>query len=311
MLYKLILEPEFEYKFHGNSFGFRPQRNTQDAVELIKRNLHGYKEKYILDADLKGFFDNIEHSMILKHFQPRFQCIISKWLTSKIVEGNVCRTPLKGTSQGGVISPLLANVALNGFDHNFNSHPNLAPNDIRRKITTIRFVDDFVVVSESKEILVRIQDLMKKYFNTNGLRFNEQKTTIVKRSEGFDFLGFHFIQYPHSYLKVLPAKSSLKKIKRSIKNVLVKNKQAKTDAIIYRLNQLIRGRAIYYRYCNAYNSFSKLDSIMFRWVWKWAKRRHPKKGRRWVASTYFPLETGNKWRLRGEFWNLIWFSDIK
>ena len=98
----MILEPEFEQKFHKNSFGFRPGRSTQDVVELIKKNFAGFQEKYILDADLKGFFDNIEHHVILKHFQPRFQVVIEKWLKSKIIEKNICRKPLKGTPQGVV-----------------------------------------------------------------------------------------------------------------------------------------------------------------------------------------------------------------
>ncbi len=311
MLYKLILEPEFEYKFHKNSFGFRPQRSTQDAVELIKRNLGGYQEKYILDADLKGFFDNIEHSLILKHFQPRFQVVINKWLKSKIVDNNVCRKPLKGTPQGGVISPLLANVALNEFDYKFNPYPNISIKDIRCNITTIRFADDFVVISSSKQILERIYFLMVKYFDKNGLQFNKMKTKIVERSKGFDFLGFHFIKYPHSYLKVTPSKSSLRKVKRSVKDVLDRNKQVKTDAIIYRLNQIIRGWAMYFRYCNAYASFTTLNHIVFRWVWNWAKRRHPQKGKKWIARKYFPLEINNKWRLKGKHWNLTWFSDIK
>jgi len=311
MLFKLILEPEFEYKFHGNSFGFRPQRNTQDAVELIKRNFGGIKEKYILDADLKGFFDNIEHSMILKHFLPRYQHIINKWLKSKIVENDICRKPLKGTPQGGVISPLLANVALNEFDHYFNPNSNLHLKDIRWKMITIRFADDYVVISESKQILQRIRGLMEKYFSKNGLQFNEKKTKIVERSKGFNFLGFHFIKYPRSYLKVTPSKSSMRKVKKHIKEILDTNKQAKTDAIIYRINQILRGWAMYYRYCNAYQFFSSLDNLLFKWIWNWAKRRHPNKGRKWVVNKYYSSELGNRWRLKGEYWNLMKFSDIK
>ena len=311
MLYKLILEPEFEQKFHKNSFGFRPGRSTQDAVELIKSNLGGFREKYILDADLKRFFDNIEHSLILKHFQPRYQTVIRKWLKSKILENNTCRTPLKGTPQGGVISPLLANVVLNEFDNIFNPNPNLNLKDIRRKIITIRYADDYVVISDSKQILERIHSLMEKYFNKIGLEFNQSKTRIVERSKGFDFLGFHFIKYPHSYLKVTPSKSSLRKVKKSIKEIFVRNKQAKTDAIIYRLNQIIRGWTMYYRYCNAYNSFTLLDVITFRWEWKWCIRRHPKKGKRWVARKYFTWKVGNKWRLKGTYWKILHFVDTK
>ena len=120
MLYKLSLEPEFEQKFHRNSFGFRPGRNCQDFIELIKEKLKGEPEVFILDADLKGFFDNIPHKLILKHFPPIYQAIIDKWLKAGIREKGYLIHPKKGTPQGGVISPLLANLALNEFDHLFN-----------------------------------------------------------------------------------------------------------------------------------------------------------------------------------------------
>ena len=310
MLYKMVLEPEFEQKFHKNSFGFRPGRCPQDAVELIKRNLWGYREKYILDADIKGFFDNIDHSLILKNFKPRFQVIIRKWLKSKIVENNNCRIPIKGTPQGGVISPLLANVALNEFDHIFNPNPSLNMKDIRRKIITIRYADDYVVISNSKQILDRIYSIMGEYFNNNGLQFNQSKTRIIERSEGFKFLGFNFVKYPRSYLKITPSKSNLKKVRTSIKRILVKNGQAKTDAVIYRLNQIIRGFANYYRFCNATYSFSQLDNVTLRWEWNWCKRRHPNKTRWWIAEKYFTLEARFRWRLKGKYWDKVRFLDI-
>ena len=310
MLYKMILEPEFEQKFHKNSFGFRPGRCPQDAVEHIKRNLKGYQEKFILDADIKGFFDNIDHSQLLKKFQPRFQDIIRKWLKSKIVENNICRIPTKGTPQGGVISPLLSNVALNDFDHIFNPNPSLNMKDIRRKITTIRYADDYVVISNSKQVLERIYSIMEDYFNKIGLEFNRSKTRIIERSEGFNFLGFNFVKYPRSYLKITPSKKNLKRTKTKIKKVLVQNGQAKTDAVIYRLNQIIRGFANYYRFSNATYSFSTLDNITLRWEWNWCKRRHPNKKRWWIADKYFTLESRFRWRLKGTIWEKVRFLDI-
>ncbi len=309
-LYKLVLEPEFEQNFHSNSFGFRPGRGAQDAVELIKKNLGGYQEKYILDADIKGFFDNIDHALILKHFQPRFQTILQKWLTSKIVENNISRIPAKGTPQGGVISPLLANVALNEFDHLFNPHPSFSRTDIRRRIITIRYADDYVVISNSKPILGQIYSIMGKYFTKIGLQFNKSKTRIVERSEGFNFLGFHFVKYPKSFLKITPSKHNLKRVKANLKKTLVRNGQAKTSAVIYRLNQIIRGFAMYYRFCNSTYAFSTLDNTLFRWEWKWCKRRHPNKTKWWIAEKYFTLESKFRWKLKGDYWVSVRFLDI-
>ncbi len=312
MLYKLMLEPEFECRFHANSFGFRPGRCAQDAVELIKKNLSQGDRKYILDADIKGFFDNIEHNLILKHFQPHYRKVIRKWLTAKIIKDNQCYKPLRGTPQGGVISPLLANIALNEFDFRYNADKRLNKNkkDIRKNIVTIRYADDYVVISDSKPILERIKRDMEKYFSEIGLQFNQAKTRIVERSKGFNFLGFTFIKYPHSYLKVIPSRESQRRVKLSIKSLLTRFKQAKTDAIIYRLNMMIRGWAMYYRYCNAYQTFRSLDSVVFRWVWKWCRRRHPKKGKEWVANKYFRLDSPRKWMLSGEKWSKMDFLDI-
>lgn len=311
MLYKLSLEPEFEQKFHRNSFGFRPGRSCQDAIELIKDKLKGKLEVYILDADLKGFFDNIPHKLILKHFPPQYQLIIGKWLKAGIVEKGYLIHPKKGTPQGGVISPLLANLALNEFDHRYNSSNNLVVNDIRKNITTVRYADDFVVISKSKSILTRIYQDMQHYVQKIGLQFNEAKTHIVSKSMGFYFLGFHFIQYPYSYLRVIPSKKSVKRVGRSIKDVIMKNKQAKTDALIYNINSIIRGWAIYFRYCRSWKTFGDLDYLTFRWIWKWCFRRHPKKSKQWVMKKYFSLQRGNKWRFTGKYWEKLYFSDIK
>lgn len=310
-LYKLCLEPEFEQKFHRNSFGFRPGRSCQDAIELIKDRLKGKSELYVLDADLKGFFDNISHKLILKHFPPQYQLIIGKWLKAGIVEKGNLIHPKKGTPQGGVISPLLANLALNEFDYRYNSSNDLVMNDIRRNITTIRYADDYIVISKSKPILTKIHKNMQNYFHRIGLQFNESKTHIVSKSSGFDFLGFHFIQYPYSYLRIIPSIKSVKRVGRSIKDVIMKNKQAKTDALIYKINSITRGLAIYFRYCRSWKTFGDLDYITFRWIWKWCFRRHPKKSKNWVMKKYFSLQRGNKWRLTGKHWEKLYFMDIK
>lgn len=311
ILYKLSLEPELEQKFHCNSFGFRPGRNCQDVVELIKDRLKGKSEVYILDADLKGFFDNIPHKLILKHFPPIYQSIIGKWLKAGIREKRYLIHPKKGTPQGGVISPLLANLALNEFDHLFNPSIGLRKNDIRRDITTIRYADDFVVISKSKPILSKIHKNMQLYFHKIGLQFNESKTHIVSRLSGFDFLGFHFVQYPNSFLRVIPSKKSIKRVGKAIKGVIMRNKQVKTDGLIYKINLITRGWSIYFRYCRSWKAFSYLDDIVFRWIWKWCVRRHPKKGKRWVMKNYFSLQRGNKWRLTGEYWEKLNFNDVK
>jgi len=266
---------------------------------------------YILDADLKGFFDNIPHKLILKHFPPLYQSLIGKWLKVGIRDKGYLIYSKKGTPQGGVISPLLANLALNEFDHLFNPSTGIRKNDMRREITTIRYADDYVVISKSKSILSEIFKYMKLYFHKIGLQFNESKTHIVSRSSGFDFLGFHFVKYPHSFLRVIPSKKSIQRVGKSIKSVIVENKQVKTDGLIYKLNSITRGWAIYFRYCNSWIGCKYLDNLIYTWILKWCRRRHSKKGKRWVIKRYYSLQKGNKWRLTGKYWKKLYFSDIK
>lgn len=307
-LLKIALEPEWECRFHANSYGFRPGRGCQDAIEKIKSHLTGKCEVYVLDADLKGFFDNISHDAILSHFPPLYRTIIGRWLKAGIVENGFQRKPTKGTPQGGVISPLLANIILNEFDHLFNP----VKGEIVRKIATVRYADDFVVISKDKLTLIKCLEKMKVYFEGIGLSFNETKTKIVAKSEGFHFLGFRFIQYPQGNLKVLPARKNAKRVGKNIKSVLVNNKQAKTDGIIYRLNAIIRGWGNYYRFCSAWKSFYNLDNTILRWVWNWCKRRHPRKGKRWIFKRYFKEDPlGRRWVLTGDYWRKIFFRDIQ
>lgn len=310
MLYKLSLEPEFEQKFHQNSFGFRPGRGCQDAIELIRKNLQGKEETYILDADLCKFFDNIPHKNILQHLPPSSKGIIAKWLKAGIQDKGFIIKPNCGTPQGGIISPLLANIALNPLDHRYNHSPDTHWKDIRKKITTIRYADDIIVISKSKPILERIYKNMSEYVQQIGLQFNEAKTQILSRSTGFDFLGFRIIKYPHSYLKIVPSKKSITRVSRNIKKILMNNKQAKIDGIIYKLNSIIRGWANYFKYCSAWMAFNFLDNIIFHWVWNWCKRRHPRKGKRWIMKNYYSLEEGKRWRLQGKNWQRLHFKDI-
>ena len=307
-LLKLALEPEWECRFQANSYGFRPGRGCQDAIEMIKDNLTNECEVYVLDADLKGFFDNISHDAILAHFPPLYRNIIGRWLKAGIVENGYQRKPTKGTPQGGVISPLLANIILNEFDHLYNP----SEKETGREFATIRYADDFVVISKNKHTLIKYLEEMKVYFEGIGLCFNETKTKIVSKSQGFHFLGFRFIQYPLGDLNVSPSQKNIKRVGKNIKRILSNNKQAKTDGIIYRLNSIIRGWGNYYRFCSAWKSFKTLDHIVFRWVWNWCKRRHPRKGKRWIKKRYFKKdELDRNWVLTGKYWRKTFFSDIK
>jgi RNA-directed DNA polymerase len=297
---RLVLEPEFEAKFHENSFGFRPGRCCQDAIEMIKKLIQqGFTT--ILDADLKKCFDTLSHSYLLSQIPSKYRMLIGKWLKAGVVDMGQLQKTEEGVPQGGVISPLLANIALNALDHQINSQ------DIR----LIRYSDDFVVLSRGKvamaHIIPKIQGILKEI----GPELNAEKTRITTPAKGFSFLGFHLIQYPQKTLWVQPARERVTKFLKNLKHLISTNKQVKTLYLVLGLNQRIRGWAMYYRFCRAHVAFQHVTAILWWWVWRWCVRRHPKKGKRWIFWNYYACESGKKWRLTDDGLTLINPTDIR
>lgn len=305
---KLAMEPEWECKFHGNSFGFRPGRRCQDAIELIRKTIREGNGNYIMDADITGCFDNIQHKDVTSkiHF---FRGIVEKWLNAgKIVHGNVVKTE-KGTPQGGVISPLLANIALNDLDYRFNR-----PMEFRNRghgITLIRYADDFVVLTRYEITMQRCFQEIKEYLEEKGLTLNTEKTKIVRKDEGFDFLGFHIVRYHGKSVWIQANHKSIKRFHRNVKAVFDQNKQVKTDILIIKLNRKILGWARYYQYSRIHIVFPRTSNILWRWTWRWCYRRHPRKGKRWITNRYFRKERLQNWTLYGEIFSLARVTDIK
>ena len=313
MLMKIVLEPEWEAKFESHSYGFRPGRRCMDAIWQIWNTIRiiGNRQKsaWILDADISGCFDNINHDALLKRI-PVFQRVIKRWLRSGIVEFGKYNQTKSGTPQGGIISPLLANVALDGMERLFgaeNSKGNYMSPSTRRGgnkgVNIIRYADDFVVTAPTREIIISyVLPTLRNFLRERGLRLNEAKTRIVRREEGFDFLGFHIRQYRSKIRSVCLAKPSKKAIKRhleQIKGAISNNKQMKADDLISKLNPIIRGWANYYCYSSAKETFNYVDYRIWLMVWQWCLRRHPKKGKQWVRHRYF-MKIGKRDWIFGE-----------
>jgi len=305
---KIALEPEWECKFHKNSFGFRPGRSTQDAIKIIEDNIKTRKGDFILDADLTGCFDNIAHAPLLSKLHI-FKPIIYKWLKAGVLIDNKLIKATKGTPQGGIISPLLANIALNDLDYNFNRlieyHGRYYP------LTLVRYADDMVILTSNKVILSKVKIILANRLKKQGLSLNQEKTKLVHKSEGFTFLGFHIIQHLGHALWTQVDKSSVKRVLQKIKYMMDTNKQVKIDGLIYALNKIIHGWARYYQYCRIHKDFYKMDAIVFRWTWKWCTRRHPMKRNWWIKEKYFTTVRNRSWTLYGKIWTLHRFSDIK
>ncbi len=301
---KLALEPEWEAQFETNSYGFRPGRTCMDAIEQIWRLLNRKTSStWILDADISGCFDNIAHIPLLEKL-PAFRPIIQRWLKAGVVELNQYTDTDTGTPQGGTLSPLLANIALDGLERLFNGENTkgnyLTPQarkGLNKGLSLVRYADDFVVVAPSREIIeTYVLPQLQDFLATRGLTLNLTKTRIVHREEGFNFLGFTIRWFNSSQkLLIFPQKANVHRLLRQTKAILSTHKQVKLETVIKRLNPLLRGWCNYYRYCNAKSTFSYVSYRLWRMIWHWAKRRHPKKPKRWIKQRYFYKQGTKRW----------------
>ncbi|MCD0155658.1 group II intron reverse transcriptase/maturase [Deinococcus sp. 6GRE01] len=321
---KFALEPEWESRFEANSYGFRPGRSTMDANVAIHTTLNkrGCSE-WVLDADISGCFDNISHDALLNRL-PVFTKVVRRWLKAGVVEFGRMSDSLAGTPQGGIISPLLANIALDGLERLFGAEDvrgNLvAPakrKGLNRGLSVIRYADDFVVTAPSKEVLEeyvipRITDFLK----LRGLELSEAKTRIVHIDEGFDFLGYTVRRFKGKLL-TLPAKEKVLSHLRRVKAYLKNHEQTPAGQVIRDLNPVIRGWANYYRHTAAKGTFDKADHRTWQMLWTWAKRRHPNKPTKWIKRRYFrndgvwTFHEGNAQLLRRSIISITRFKKVE
>jgi RNA-directed DNA polymerase len=304
---KNALEPEWEAKFEGSSYGFRPGRTAHDAVQksYLLACPHRRK-KWVLDADIKGAFDNINHGFLLKALgDAPGRELVKQWLKAGVLENGVCHDTDTGTPQGGVISPLLLNIALHGMESALGVLHN-GRGTIAGERALVRYADDFVVFCESREDALRVKDtLLPPWLAERGLTLSEEKTRIVHLSEGFDFLGFNVRHRPaprttRSGYKLLirPSKKAVDRKRAELRDLWRGFHGHRVTSILYRLNPLIRGWANYHRAVAASEVFSKLDNWMHRRAVRYAKRMHPRKSREWRHARYWGklnLKRNDRW----------------
>jgi RNA-directed DNA polymerase len=294
---KSALEPEWESRFEANSYGFRPGRCTMDAIDALFVTLvprRGRKTaEWVLDADISGCFDHIDHSALLARV-PVFTQTIERWLKAGVVELGRLTATEAGTPQGGVISPLLANIALDGMERLFgaeNSVGRYTSPALRKKanrgLQLIRYADDFVVCAPSREVLeTYVVPKIETFLRERGLTLNQLKTRIVHIEEGFDFLGFH-IRLQSGKLLTKPQKAKILSHCENLRQKLHSMRQAPVLQVIQSLSPMIRGWANYYRHGTSKETFCRVDHELFWMLWRWARRRHPKKPAYWVKRRYF------------------------
>jgi RNA-directed DNA polymerase len=304
-LVTLALEPEWEPRFEANSYGFRPGRCTMDAIEAIYRSLSQKgSSRWVLDADIAKCFDQIDHAALLGRL-PAFTNTIRRWLNAGVVELGTLKAATMGTPQGGIISPLLANIALDGMERLFGAErsdgrqviPSLRKGS-DQGINLIRYADDFVVTAPSREVLENIVvPRLAAFLAGRGLELSVAKTRIVHIDEGFDFLGFNIRRFPNGKLLVQPQKQKVSAHRSALTAFLRQNRQRPTAEVIMALSPVIRGWCNYYRHAVAKRTFSVLDHHVWRITYRWAKRRHPNKSRHWVVKRYYGVDQGRGWVL--------------
>ena len=300
---RFALEPEWESRFEFNSFGFGPGRGTMDAICAIHAALRRKGcSTWILDADIKGCFDNISHSDLLKRLSV-FTQVIRRWLKAGAIEMGTYRATETGTPQGGPLSPLLMNIALDGMERLFgceNKYGKRVPASVKRGpnkgITLVRYADDAIVIAPTKErIETYVLPRLKSFLAKRGLELSESKTRIVHRDEGFDFLGCTFLKQGGKLL-VKPSKENIKAHLQQVKAYLSSHKQTRTARVIQELNPVLRGWTYYYRYVNAKQIFYYCEHKVWKMLWQWACRRHKRKGKGWVRRRYFGRHKGKAWQ---------------
>lgn len=297
-LYLMALEPIAETTADSFSFGFRKERCCENAMirchTLLSR---GISPQWVLEGDIKGCFDHISHDWLLANI-PMDKTILRKWLKCGFVYKDESFPSEEGTPQGGIISPTLANMTLDGIQKLLKDNfPIYIKNGerVNHKINLVRYADDFIVTGDSKEVLENeVKPLLVDFLKERGLVLSEEKTVVTNIKDGFDFLGFNVRMFGDTLLTT-PSKSRVKKFKASIKEILKKNQTAKQEDLIFTLNEKLMGWANYYRFCAASTTFRKVDSDIFHMLWRWCKRRHGNKGLHWIRERYFHTIGKRQW----------------
>lgn len=288
-LYLLALEPIAETTGDPNSFGFRPERSTADALQHCHAVLsRKTAPQWVLEADIKGCFDNINHDWLIANV-PTDKAILRKWLKAGFIENHRLFATTAGTPQGGIISPTLANLTLDGLQKLLSeTFPKRTLNKqwLNHKVNLVRYADDFIITGDSKEFLENeVKPLVEEFLRTRGLVLSQEKTRVTHINEGFDFLGTYVRKYKGTLL-IKPSNKNVRTFLEHIRDVIGENKTAKMENLIGQLNPKIRGWANYHRSISAAETFNSVDHQIWKSMWRWAIRRHPNKSKGWIRSKY-------------------------
>src|SRR6266508_3050928 len=287
------LEPEWEARFESRSYGFRPGRSCQDAMQAIFVTARGARCRrlWVLDADLTAAFDQIDHSHLLGQLDTfPGRGMIEGWLQAGVIDQGRFAPTERGSPQGGVISPVLLNVALHGMEQAAGVRYILSGSNAGTarpgSPVVVRYADDLLALCHSREQAQQVKARLAAWLAPRGLVFNEDKTRIVHLGDGVDFLGFNIRRY-RGKLMIKPSKAAVKRIRERLATEMRAVRGHNAQMVLIRLNPIIRGWSAYYRHCVSARVFNELDNYVWKLTYKWAKWTHPHKPKRWIITRYF------------------------
>ncbi len=295
-LHLLALDPVAEVTGDQHSYGFRRERCTTDAIEQVRNVLaRDSCAEWVLECDIKGCFDNINHNWLLSHVLTDKK-MLRQWLKAGFIKKGVFTATNAGTPQGGIISPVLANCALDGLQAELETLFSTTRKARQAKINLVRYADDFVITGNSKELLSsQVIPLVRNFLAKRGLELSETKTVITHIEDGFDFLGWNVRKF-RGRLVIQPSKKNISAFLTHVRVTLRKMRTSRQTDVIDKLIPVIRGWANYHRSQMARRAFSRCDHQIWQALWRWAYRRHPQKGARWIKQRYFRRHKGRDWR---------------
>ena len=303
-LHLLALDPVSETLADLNSYGFRKERSCADAMAQCFIVLaSGNRAPWILEGDIKACFDQISHDWLLAHI-PMDKVILKKWLKAGYMDKSVLHPTEDGTPQGGIISPVLANMALDGLEQVLREkwpHTSFrAKKGKNKRVNFVRYADDFIITGISKELLEdEVKPLVVDFMKERGLELSKEKTVITSIADGFDFLGQNVRKY-NGTLLLRPSKKNVKTFCANIRRFVKNSPQATAYGLISQLNPKIRGWASFHRHASSKETFARVDHHIHKILRRWAARRHPTKSRSWVDHRYFCTVGSRNWGFIGQ-----------
>jgi RNA-directed DNA polymerase len=309
----MALEPQWEARFEATSYGFRPKRSTHDAIEAIfSKVVPANGRAWVFEGDFRGCFDHLSHEFIMKQLGNfPYRAVVKRWLEAGYVDNGVFHETWEGSPQGAACSPLLANIALHGMEEElgityrkYMTQRNGLTHTTQSSCALVRYADDFVILCRTREEAESVYEKLQPYLQKRGLELAKDKTRITHITEGFNFLGFNVRKYEvnNKYkLLIKPSKESVQKARDKIKEIFHQMRGCNVEALIWKLNPILRGLGNYWRHQVAKEVFSDIDHYVFGKVVKHLKRLHPNKSWKWIKKRYFKPDihgqSKNRWLL--------------